>query len=82
VRCGLRITVTTGLETGLATMAALHLAATLPDPLEPCGLATGALLAGDLVQEPVPEGPRMCPPRGPGLGVALDELALARWRAG
>ena len=82
MRCGLRITVTTGLETGLATMAALHLAATLPDPLEPCGLATGALLAGDLVQEPVPEGPHMCPPRGPGLGVALDELALARWRAG
>jgi o-succinylbenzoate synthase len=82
VRHGLQVTVTTGLETGLAATAALHLAAALPGPLEPCGLATGTLLADDLLQEPVPEGPRMRAPQGPGLGVVLDEVALARWRTG
>jgi o-succinylbenzoate synthase len=76
----LRVTVTSGLETGIAIAAALHLAAALPDPPEPCGLATGHLLAGDLVTDPVPERPRMRVPPGPGLGIALDETALARWR--
>ena len=80
-RTGLRVTVTTGLESGIAIAAALHLAATLPDPLEPCGLATGSLLAGDIVHHPMRAGPHMSPPRGPGLGVALDETAISRWRA-
>jgi o-succinylbenzoate synthase len=79
-RARLRVTVTSGLETGIAIAAALHLAAALPDPPEPCGLATRSLLVGDLVTEPVPEGPRMRVPRGPGLGIALDESALTRWR--
>ena len=80
-RRGLRVTVTTGLETGIARAAALHLAASLPDPLEACGLATAALLADDLVRDPIADGPRMRPPRGPGLGITLDEVALARWRS-
>lgn len=79
-RHGLRIAVTTALETSIATAAALHLAATLPDPLEPCGLATASLLAGDLVRLRLAEGPHMTPPHRPGLGIALDESAVARWR--
>jgi o-succinylbenzoate synthase len=79
-RHGLRVTVTTGLETSLATVAALHLAAALPDPLEPCGLATASLLAGDLVAAPPPCGPTMRLPDGPGLGIRLDRAALEQWR--
>lgn len=79
-RHGLRVTVTTGLETSLATVAALHLAAALPAPLEPCGLATASLLASDLIAgAPLPD-PWMRIPGGPGLGVRLDRAALARWR--
>lgn len=82
VRHGLRVTVTTGFETGLATAAALHLAAALPDPLEPCGLATASLLAGDLVAAPAADRPHMSVPERPGLGVDLDVAAVARWRTG
>ncbi|HZP41439.1 MAG TPA: enolase C-terminal domain-like protein, partial [Candidatus Binatia bacterium] len=77
---GLAVTVTTSLDTRIATAAALHLAAALPDPLRPCGLATRALLAGDLVREPAPDGPSLALPPGPGLGVTLDRARLARWR--
>jgi o-succinylbenzoate synthase len=80
-RRGLRVTVTTALETGVATAAALHLAAAIPDPLEPCGLATSALLAGDLLATSLLPAPWMTPPRGPGLGIALDAHAIVRWRA-
>lgn len=78
---GLAVTVTTAIDTGVGTAAALHLAAALPGPLRACGLATGHLLAGDVVTAPIPEGPLMVPPAGPGLGVTLDRAALARWRA-
>ncbi len=71
VRHGLRVTVTTGLETSIATAAALHLAAALPEPPEPCGLATAALLARDIVDAPLVDEPTMIPPPGPGLGVRL-----------
>ena len=71
LRHGLRVTVTTGLETSIATAAALHLAAALPEPLEPCGLATAALLARDIVDAPLVDEPTMIPPPGPGLGVRL-----------
>jgi L-alanine-DL-glutamate epimerase-like enolase superfamily enzyme len=80
-RAGLRVTVTSGLETGIATAAALHLAAAIPGPIEPCGVATSGLLAGDLLVTPLRPAPSMIPPRGPGLGIALDPHALARWRA-
>jgi L-alanine-DL-glutamate epimerase-like enolase superfamily enzyme len=77
---GMRVTVTTGLDTGIARAAALHLAAALPDPLEPCGLATASLLAGDLVLDAPDDGPEMTVPARPGLGVRLDPASLARWR--
>ncbi len=79
-RQGLRVAVTTGLETGLGTVAALHLASALPAPQEDAGLATASLLGGDVVETPPPGGPIMRVPAGPGLGVRLDRAALERWR--
>ena len=72
--------ITSVLETSVGLAAALHLAATLPEPSRPCGLATVPLLAGDLVSEPlVPHGGCLRLPTGPGLGVRLDEVACQRW---
>lgn len=76
----LDVTVTTALDTTLGTAAALHLAAALSTPPQPCGLATARLLAGDLVVPALGDGPTMTLPDGPGLGVAVDAAALARWR--
>ncbi|MCW5891431.1 MAG: hypothetical protein KIT14_12895 [bacterium] len=78
-RLGLATTVTTALDGSIATAAALHLAAALADAPPPCGLATTALLAGDLVRTPLRPHPTMALPPGPGLG-ELDAGALARWR--
>jgi o-succinylbenzoate synthase len=71
VHHGLRVTVTTGLETSIATVAALQLAAALPEAPEACGLATASLLAHDLVDTPLIDAPSMRPPSGPGLGLRL-----------
>jgi O-succinylbenzoate synthase len=77
---GLQVVVTSALDTSVGIAAALHLAATLPDPVPPCGLATAALLAGDLVREPlIPRAGSLALPRGAGLGVDLDEAAVERW---
>lgn len=74
--CGLFVT--TLLDGAVSRAAALALAASLPGPLRACGLATGALLAADLAPaEPVREG-ALGVPAAPGLGVVLDEAALAR----
>lgn len=78
--CGLKVVVTSALDTSIGIAAALHLAATLPDPALPCGLATASLLAGDLVRQPlVPRGGWLSVPQGPGLGVQLDTAAVRRW---
>lgn len=54
-----------------AVVAALHARAGLPGPPPACGLATGGLLARDLVpQPPAPEGGAWALPRRPGLGLA------------
>jgi o-succinylbenzoate synthase len=77
---GLAVAVTTSFDTGVGTAAALHLATALPEPLRACGVATGGLLAGDLVRETIADGPWMRRPDGPGLGLTLDPARLARWR--
>lgn len=71
--------VTTSIDSGIGIAAALHLAATLQCPVRACGLATGALLATDLLTAPlaIHKG-RMWLPDGPGLGVRLDDEALTR----
>lgn len=67
---GLRVIVTTALETGIAMTAALHLAATLPQPVPPCGLATGTLMETDLlVNSPEILAGKMQVPSEPGIGV-------------
>jgi L-Ala-D/L-Glu epimerase len=67
---GIQVVVTTGLETGVAITAALHLAATLPKPVSACGLATGTLLETDqLVDSPRIRAGQMIVPVAPGLGV-------------
>jgi O-succinylbenzoate synthase len=76
----LQVVVTSALDTSIGIAAALHLAATLPGPVRPCGLATAALLAGDLVREPlIPQGGSLALPKGAGLGIDLDEAAVQRW---
>jgi o-succinylbenzoate synthase len=80
---GLRALVTTSIESGIGLALALHLAATLPPGAPASGLATGGLLADDLVTEaPMVRKGRMTVPTGPGLGVRLDEAALARSAVG
>lgn len=77
---GVEAVVTTALDSGIGVAAALHLAATLPPDSPACGLATGSLLAADLITSPlVARRGRMELPEGPGLGVELDEGQLARY---
>jgi len=77
---GLRVIVTTTVDTGVGTAAALHLAAVLPPTAPACGLATLPLLAADLIREPLtPRGGVMDLPAGPGLGVTVDEPELERF---
>jgi o-succinylbenzoate synthase len=77
---GVGVVVTSTLESGVGLAAALQLAATLPDPPLACGLATGPLLASDLLDTPLlPRGGVLWLPFRPGLGVAVDAAALARY---
>jgi L-Ala-D/L-Glu epimerase len=69
--------ITSTLEAGSGVAAALHLAASSPTITLPCGLATLDLLEDDLLENGlVIEQGCMAVPRGPGLGVTLDEDAL------
>lgn len=79
---GMKVVLTSALDGALGRAAALQLAAALPEPLPPCGLATGSLLADDLAELPGPEGGELRVPSGPGLGVAPDPRALRRLAAG
>ncbi|HTO08292.1 MAG TPA: mandelate racemase/muconate lactonizing enzyme family protein, partial [Myxococcota bacterium] len=74
---GLRVLVTSALDGAIARAAALALAASLPDPLPACGLATGELLADDLGPGPEPKEGFLHVPEQPGLG-ARPELAAVR----
>jgi o-succinylbenzoate synthase len=79
---GLQALVTTTIDAGVGVAAALHLAATLPTPLA-CGLATGTLLAGDLLTQPmVVRNGALHIPDQPGLGVCIDERQVALYASG
>ena len=72
--------ITSTIETGIGLVAALHLAAALPLVTLECGLATLPLLADYLVIEDIAvHNGALALPRGPGLGVKLDRVALARY---
>ncbi len=74
---GAAVVVTTTLDAGIGAAATLHLAATLPQGSPACGLATGDLLASDLLSRPLTvNNGRMQLPAGPGLGVELDVAKL------
>jgi o-succinylbenzoate synthase len=80
---GLDAIVTTTIDTGVATALALHLAATLPDENRAHGLATASLLESDLLVRPLAvERGYMRLPLDAGLGVELDEAALAEYTSG
>ena len=75
------VTVSTLFETGVGLAGALHLAATAPGS-QAHGLATGELLASDLLIEPLAlVGGRMVVPVADGLGITLDGAAVERYRA-
>ncbi len=77
---GVAVIVTTTIDSGVGTAAALQLAATLPENGPACGLATGSLLADDLVAAPLSaRNGWLDVASGPGLGVELDDAKLARY---
>jgi L-Ala-D/L-Glu epimerase len=77
-----RVTVATLFESGVGVAAALHLAAIVPGD-RAHGLSTAGLLASDLLTQGLPiHGGRMAVPSRPGLGVAIDPLAVERYRVG
>jgi L-alanine-DL-glutamate epimerase-like enolase superfamily enzyme len=70
---------TTTIDSGIATAAALHLATTLPDDGRAFGLATAELLAADIIDPALPvRGGEIELPAGAGLGIGLDEKELER----
>lgn len=72
---GIETVVTTMVDAAVARAVAVHLAAGLA-PVSPAGLATGDLLADDLVADPIPvEDGAIAVPKGNGLGfdVPRDE---------
>jgi muconate cycloisomerase len=71
----------TTLETSVGTAASLHLYCTLPNLSEGCELFGPLLLADDIVEEPVEYRDfQVWVPRGPGLGVSLDEEKVSHYR--
>jgi o-succinylbenzoate synthase len=81
-RCGVGVVVTGFLDSAIGRTAAAHVAAALPDPIAPAGLATGALLRDDLSGEEGIEGGALQLPEGAGLGLTPDPGRLARLASG
>ena len=78
---GIRCYGGTTLETSVGTAASLHLYCTLPNLSEGCELFGPLLLADDIVEDPVEYRDfRVWVPRGPGLGVSLDEEKVSHYR--
>ena len=75
-----RVVVTTTIDAGVATAAALHLAAAIPGEIPASGLATGSLLEDDLLETPLSiANGRMDVPQGGGLGIALNPASRLAW---
>ncbi|HTS42053.1 MAG TPA: enolase C-terminal domain-like protein [Xanthobacteraceae bacterium] len=69
-------------ESSLSSAAAVHLACAVPDVSWGVSL-THFYLAEDIVRHPLPlGGGEVTLPTGPGLGVEVDEAAVARYRVG
>jgi O-succinylbenzoic acid--CoA ligase len=78
---GVSTVLSTSFETGVGLACAIHAAAVLPGAQRAHGLGTTGLLQGDLLAGgPRPDRGRLVVPVGPGLGITLDPVALARFR--
>ena len=78
---GLRCFGGTSLETSIGTAASMHLFSCVSNLTEGCELFGPLLLADDIVQEPLEYRDfRVWRPKGPGIGVALDEEKVDRYR--
>ena len=82
-RCGLPVVVSSALETSVGLAAGVALAAALPELPYACGLATRALLDGDVSSDPLVPVDGFLPVRSvdPDLraDVAADEATTRRW---
>jgi muconate cycloisomerase len=68
--------------TGIKTAVELHLAAAVPNLRHPNDIIGPLILAGDVLRTPLDLGSGDAPPpTGPGLGIELDEAAIARYAA-
>jgi o-succinylbenzoate synthase len=70
--------VTTVVDSAVGVTAALHVAAALPGPIRPCGLATSGLLRRDVADVPPVVDGMMSVPVGPGLGIDVRLPAPVR----
>ena len=72
-RNGVQVAITTSIDSGIGTLAALHVAASLPKMSAACGLATFGLLETDLLSiRPDIVGGLMYLPHGSGLGSEVE----------
>jgi muconate cycloisomerase len=82
----LRMTIGSNLELGIAQAAMIHVALTQPAieaDVFPCDIISRFFYEGDIVETPLPvEAGIASALTGPGLGVALDPDAMARYRVG
>jgi O-succinylbenzoate synthase len=73
--CGLPVVVSSAVDSSVGLAAGVALAAALPDLPYACGLATMALLTGDVTADPLAASEGELPVRRP----PVDLAALARW---
>lgn len=69
---GTRCVVTASLETSIGLHLALHCAALLQQPIEPCGMGTARFFSNDVAEPPPIVNGFMTIPSEPGLGVDLQ----------
>jgi muconate cycloisomerase len=78
---GIRCFGGTSLETSVGTAAGMNLFSALPNLTEGCELFGPLFLADDIVEEPLEYRDfRVWRPRGPGLGVSLDEEKVEHYK--
>ena len=78
---GIRCFGGTSLESSVGTAAGMHLFSAVPNLTEGCELFGPLFLADDIVEEPLEYRDfRVWRPRGPGLGVSLDEEKVEHYK--
>ncbi len=81
--CGLPAVVSSALDTSVGLAAGVRLAAALPRLDHDCGLGTAALLAADVVSEPLlPRAGLLTTARADAARAATDPAALTAYRSG